>query len=62
MSGAPGIVNQTPRTIRSYIVVIFTPNPTYIHVNVYVIMYLNILLNILFAYNIRLSYILLLKM
>jgi|MDSY01.2.fsa_nt_gb hypothetical protein len=49
MSGAPGIVNQTPRTIRSYIVVIFTPNPTYIHVNVYVIMYLNILLNILFA-------------
>jgi len=31
MSGAPGIVNQTPRTIRSYIVVIFTPNPTYIH-------------------------------
>ena len=26
---SPGIVNQTPRSIRSYIGDIFTPNPTF---------------------------------
>ena len=27
---SPGIVNQTPRSIRSYIGDIFTPNPTFL--------------------------------